>query len=95
MVKYKRQFQLMIDENKLLFSEFKKYHDLLDSGDGSVREEFNEIGRKVQRVVRRYENELCAKSENSGFGRYSENLSEKFWFEVRQYLPKIDKIEIE
>lgn len=95
MVKYKKQFQLMCEENKLLFDEFKKYHDILDLNNISVRNKFNELGQKVLRVVRRYENELCAKSENSGFGRYSENLSEKFWQEVRTYFPKIDNINIE
>lgn len=85
----------MCEENKLLFDEFKKYHDILDLNNISVRNKFNELGQKVLRVVRRYENELCAKSENSGFGRYSENLSEKFWQEVRTYFPKIDNINIE
>ncbi len=92
MAKYKKQFQLMCEENKLLFDEFKKYHDMLDSNDKSAKDKFNELGRKVLRVVRRYENELCAKSENSGFGRYSENLSDKFWQEVRNHFPQITRI---
>ena len=95
MAKYKKQFQLMCEENKLLFDEFKKYHDMLDSNDKSAKDKFNELGRKVLRVVRRYENELCAKSENSGFGRYSVNLSEKFWEEVRSHFPRIDEVTLQ
>ena len=95
MAKYEKQFQLMCEENKLLFDEFKKYHDMLDSNDKSAKDKFNELGRKVLRVVRRYENELCAKSENSGFGRYSVNLSEKFWEEVRSHFPRIDEVTLQ
>ena len=82
----------MVNEYHDLFTGFKAIHDKLASGDESVREEFNEKGRKILRIVRRYDDELCSKSENSGFGKFSENLSELFWGEVRLYLPKIDEV---
>ena len=92
MQKYKKQFQTMVIDNHLLFTDFKAIHDKLAAGDESVREEFEEKGQRVLRVVRRYDDRLCAKSENSGFAKFSENLSEKFWGEVRSYLPFIDDI---
>ena len=43
----------MLEENQFLFNEFKK----LEPTD----ETFNEMGNKVLRIVRRYEDELCSK----------------------------------
>lgn len=92
MVKYKKQFQTMVKEYSTLFADFKVLHDQLVEGNEDVRDEFNEKGQKVLRIIRRYEDELCSKSENSGFGKFSENLSELFWGEVRSYLPKISEV---
>jgi hypothetical protein len=95
MTKYKKQFKTMIEENQFLFNDFKKHHDAVASGDDSARGDFEAKGQKVLRVIRRYEDSLCAKSENSGFGKFSENLSEKFWEEVRAYLPQIDEVPLQ
>jgi hypothetical protein len=92
MIKYKKQFSDMIKENQWLFNDFKTIHDKLYAGEEDLREEFNEKGQKVLRVIRRYEDALCSKSENSGFAVFSENLSEKFWDEIRTLLPHIDEI---
>jgi hypothetical protein len=92
MTKYKKQFSDMIKENQGLFNEFKKLHDKLYAGEESLRDEFNEKGQKVLRIIRRYEDSLCSKSENSGFAVFSENLAEKFWDEVRIFLPHIDDV---
>ncbi len=94
MVKYKKQFKIMLEENEFIFKEFKLIHDEFVAN-RKEREEFDEKGGKVLRIIRRYEDMLCAKSENSGFGRYSENLSEKFWEEVRSYFPRIDDITLQ
>lgn len=95
MSKYKKQFTTMLEENSELFSQFKVLHEKIVAGDESVREEFNALGQKVLRVIRRYENALCAKSENSGFGKFSSNLSDMFWGEVRAYIPRIDEVPLE
>lgn len=92
MAKYKKQFKIMIEENQILFTDFKNVHDKFASGDVTARKEFDEKGGRVLRVIRRYEDMLCAKSENSGFGKYSENLSDKFWEEVRAHFPLIDDV---
>jgi hypothetical protein len=35
---------------------------------------------------------LCGKSENSGYGKFSTSLSDKFWGEVRKYVPEVDNV---
>jgi hypothetical protein len=92
MTKYKKQFQTMLSENHALFIDFKTVHDRFAAGEIGLKNEFDEKGQKILRVIRRYEDALCVKSENSGYGQFSENLSEKFWEEVRIYLPDIGKV---
>lgn len=77
----------MIEENQYLFDEFKKL---------KVDDElFHDIGNKVLRIIRRYEDELCSKSEGGRYGKFSENLSEKFQAEVHAYLPTISQVRLE
>ena len=82
----------MVDDYEEFFSEFKTLHEKYVEDPDTYGDEFNETGQKVLRIIRRYENELCSRSENSGFGKFSENLSEKFWEMVRGYFPFIDEI---
>ena len=77
----------MLEENQFLFNEFKK----LEPTD----ETFNEMGNKVLRIVRRYEDELCSKSEGGRYGKFSENLSEKFQQEVHAFLPTIHAVRLD
>jgi hypothetical protein len=94
MVKYKKAFVEMLEDNQKLFHEFKQVHDNYVQDKEEYREQFHEVGTKVLRIIRRYENVLCAKSENSGYGKFSSSLSDKFWEEVRAYLPLIDQVQI-
>jgi hypothetical protein len=86
-------FKKMIEENSTLFDDFKTVHDELPDNKEELQEPFNEKGTKVMRVIRRYEDALCSKSENTGFGKFSENLSEKFWEEIRGMFPHIDEVQ--
>lgn len=94
MVKYKKAYIDMVKDYDEFFKKFKEIHDNFESDPDEWREKFNEQGVKILRIVRRYENSLCSKSENTGFGKFSENLSEKFWAEVRILLPLIDRVEL-
>lgn len=85
----------MLDDYEEFFAEFKQVHDRFASDPDVYKEAFNEMGQKVLRIIRRYEDELCSKSENSGFGKFSTNLSDKFWEQVRGYFPHIDRIELQ
>ncbi len=84
----------MLEDNQKLFNEFKIIHDNFKDNPKNWHDKFNEEGSKILRVIRRYENNLCARSENTGFGKYSINLSDKFWEEVRLFLPLIDQVKI-
>ncbi len=91
-VKYKTVFEEMVKQNKVLFDSFRKIHDSYVENPKKYRNEFNEIGEDIQNVIRRYENMLCKHSESGGFGKFTSNLSEKFWEEIRAVFPKIDEI---
>lgn len=82
----------MLEYNQQFFNDFKSVHDNFGKDPDSWRDKFNEDGTKALRIIRRYENELCSRSENTGYGKFSMNLSDKFWEEVRSYLPLIDQV---
>lgn len=92
MAKYQDVFNDMVDTHKELFTEFKKVHDAFLNDPEAYKKEFNEKGQEIQRIIRRYENILCGRSEGGRYGKYSANLSEKFWNHIRTYFPKIDQI---
>ncbi len=77
----------MLEENQELFNQFKAL--TLDD------EAFHDVGNKVLRVIRRYEDELCSKSEGGRYGKFSENLSEKFQEEVHGYFTTIASVRLE
>jgi len=85
----------MLEENKRLFDEFKGIHDKYASNEETWQKEFNLKGEKVLEVIRIYEKELCSQSDMSQYSKYSSNLADKFWQEVRAYFPKIDFIGVE
>lgn len=86
MPKYKEYYQQMIDVNRELFDKFSTL-------DPAVNEtEFNEVGRKVQDVIRDYEDRLCGHSESSQYGKFSSTLADKFWDLIRADFPKVDYI---
>jgi len=84
----------MIDENKDIFTSFFSIHDAYVLDPGKNQEKFNEIGKKIQDIVRVYERKLCGKTEGGMYSKFSTNLSEKFWGLVRSDFPKIDCVGI-
>lgn len=94
MIKYKEIYQQMLAENKDLFSAFKQIHDQYAKDEGRWQKIFNQEGAKILTIIKRYENRLCSRSENSGYGKFSSALTDKFWGEVKTYLPLIDFIGI-
>lgn len=95
MTKYKKIFEKMLLENEREFLSFKKIQDLYTEDSKKWKMEFNDEGKKILSIIRRYENQLCGKSENSGYGLFSSNLSVKFWDQIRQSFPKIDEVGVE
>lgn len=90
MQKYQILFQRMIDENKELFDNFTLVHDAFVLNPDMNKARFNQIGAEVLDVIREYERILCGKTESGGYGKFSSNLSQKFWDEIRKVYRKID-----
>ncbi len=84
----------MLDVHKDMFTKFKDIHDKYARNPAPHQLEFNEIGAQVLDVIRKYENKLCGTSERGGYGKYSHNLSDKFWSGIRAIFPKIDFVGI-
>ena len=93
MTKHEQYFKDMLTYNKELFDEFKIIHDKYASDPEKFKEEFNKKGQDVLNVIRKFENMLCGKSEAGKFGKFSSNLSDKFWELIRKHFPKIDFVE--
>lgn len=92
MSKYKKALEQMVSENKELFDEFKTIHDNYIQDPNKWRAEFNKQGEQVVEIIRKYEKLLTLHSDNSSYSKFSTNLSDRFWSEVRKYFPKIDFI---
>lgn len=95
MTAYQQSFQTMLEENKELFDQFKEVHDAFSINPNANKEKFNEIGREVTDVIREYDRKLCAQMGKGQYSKYTQNLSEKFWGEVRKVYPKIDFVGIQ
>lgn len=95
MSKYKQQFEDMLLRHKAQFDAFKELHDKYAADPKKYQEQFNEEGEDILIIIQRWDNNLCAKSEGGKYGKFSNNLSEKFWGEVRAMFPKIDYVGVE
>jgi len=92
--KFKQYFDEMLAVNREQFIMFKILHDqyAANSRDKNLKRQFNEEGAKVLEIIRETESRLCNLSERGKFGKYSSNLSDKFWEEVRRNYPRIDDV---
>jgi hypothetical protein len=92
MVKYKQQVKDMLSAHAEIFATFKELHDKYEKDPKRWQEEFNEKGAEIQALLRRWENNLCGKSESGRYGTFSSTLADKFRAEVKIHFPKIDYI---
>jgi hypothetical protein len=92
MAKYREVYMDMLENHTELFDSFKKVHENFMNDPATYKKEFNEVGQDVLRIIQRYENILCGKSEGGRYGKFSANLSEKFREQVRGQFPKIDQV---
>jgi hypothetical protein len=89
MTQYQKFLQLMLDENKDLFDNFKNVHDAYVLNPLLNQDRFNQIGKEVE-VIREYERKLCGNMNSGAYGAFSQNLSQKFWDGIRKIYKKID-----
>jgi len=92
MTKYKKQVEDMISAHKDIFDHFKSLHDKYMLDPEKYQQEYNEKGQEVLHIIHKWENNLCGKSESTKYGKFSSNLADKFWGEIRLLFPKIDYI---
>lgn len=92
--KYLQVFQQMLKDNEKLLSEFKLLHDKYESDPNTYQDQYNKEGEAITELIQRYENMLTSHTENSGYGKYAANLSDKFHSAVKSLFPKIDFIGI-
>ncbi len=93
--KYKQYCDDMLEIHHGQFEKFKDVHDKFVLEPEKWKKEFNKEGEKVLAIIRRYENQLCGKSEGGRYGKFSSQLADKFWGEIRARFPKIDFVGIE
>lgn len=91
---YQETFQTMMAENKELFVTFQQVHDAYVLNPEINKAKFNEIGQEVTDIMREYERKLCAQMGKGMYSKFTQNLSEKFWGEIRKVFPKIDYVGI-
>ena len=92
MAKYKEMLTEMLEIHKDIFASFKDIHDKFAKNPKAYQKQFNEEGQDVLRIIQKWENILCSKSESGKFGKFSSKLSDKFWGEIRSHFPLIGKV---
>src|SRR2546425_554212 len=92
MSKHQEYFQQMLNLNRDAFEKFRKLHDQYVSDPKKYQEQFNLEGEEILSIIREWENKLCNETEGGGFGKFSANLADKFWEQVRFNFPKIDYV---
>jgi hypothetical protein len=80
--KFKIQYDLMLENNSEIFEALKK------AKRGTA--EFKESQRAALRIVRKNEDILCKRTENTKFTNFSTGLADKFMELVRANYPEID-----
>ena len=88
--KYKQYYRDMIKQNSELFEKFKIVHDNFVEEPEKYKDQFNEVGEKVMEIVRSFEQRLTSQMTGSGYGKFSNNVTDKFRDEIRKDYKKFD-----
>lgn len=89
--KYQQYYKDMLAQNAEKFEAFTVVHDQYQAGTLD-QANYNLKGRLVVDIVRDWDRRLCAAMGRGAFSKYSEQLSDKFWAQVRKDFPLIDKV---
>lgn len=90
--KYKKYYDLMLQQNKKDFDAFLLVHTAFVNGDPNATEAFHTQGRDIVDTIRFWERKLCAGMEKGINSQYSVKLAEKFWNEVKKTYTHIDMV---
>ena len=87
---FAKAYQEMVETHPNAFAAFAEIHDKFKQNPEQWKQQFDEIGKPLVRIISDTENRLCQKMENSSRGKYSSNLADKFRAEVKSHFPLID-----
>lgn len=90
--KYQQYFKQMMEENRELFEEFRPIHAKYKQDKQKYQQEFNDKGQELVDIIRSWERRLCSAMGRTRYGKYAEQLSEKFWDLVREEFDCIDMV---
>ena len=90
--KYKKFYKLMHEKNPQLFEEFKAAHQAYLDNPDKAKPEFDRVGERVLEVMRDWERKLCSAMGRTMYGKYAQQVSEKFWDLARQDYEQIDMV---
>lgn len=82
----------MFEQNEALFVAFKEVHDGYQQDRKQWSARFHEEGKDVVDVIRDWERRLCSGMERGKNAVFSSKVAEKFWAEVKGYLPLIERV---
>lgn len=92
--RYKVIFEELWDKNKEMFQQFfilnNEYAD--PKKRQSLENDFQNLGKKVQKILQEGENDLCSYMEKGNNRVFSTKVSEKYWDEIRKYFRFIDQV---
>lgn len=89
-IKYKQTYRDMVTQHKTLFDKFREIHDKFQENPDENKDEFNNVGMEVMETIRRFEVQLTSHMTGSGYGKFSTNVTDKFWAEIKKNFPKIE-----
>lgn len=88
--RYRQLFLEMMEAHRDLFLDFKEIHDKFVQDSDTYKKEFNEKGSQVVEIIRDYERKLTSQQDRGQYSKFSSGLSDKFWDQIRTFLPQID-----
>lgn len=77
----------MFEQNREQFMHFMLLNNAYGQDKRSLKQQFDEEGIKIQKIVQEWEDKLCKQMEKGENGAYSAKLGEKFQQEVQKYFP--------
>lgn len=90
--KTQQTYDLLKVNQKQIYDDFFRVHQLFATDPEKNREQFNRVGRDFIGIIRAYERRLCGGMERTNNSVYSATVSEKFWNLIRQDFPLIDQV---
>ncbi len=87
-----KAYEGMMANHEEEFARFSDIHAKFSQDQDKWKTKYDEIGKPILRIISDTENKLCMKMENSGRGKYADNLSDKFRAQVRAAFPLIDLV---